>query len=436
MKKIFWMFWLAITVTIAGYYLYTMIYAENKESMLIGETTHGHYQIELACDTCHSTAFGGTEVLHNACVSCHQEELDAANDSHPRKKFNDPRNVDLLKTIDARYCTTCHQEHVNHANVQMGVTLPTDYCYYCHQDIAEHRPSHEGLEYDSCASAGCHNFHDNRALYERFLVENSGGPWVKSHAHIPLANYAASDSSWRDPILSSEFIAHQEAHPNITNAVALSAHGEAGMSCGHCHQTEQGDWLDSPSIESCAQCHQNEVHSYQQGKHGMRLAQQLPGLETQNARLPMRSESAAQPHSCVSCHRAHEFDRQFARQDACLQCHSDTHSLNFKNSPHAQINSSTGEKNHEDMNVACATCHLPRLPVTKNGEQLWQVQHNQNDNLRPNEKMIRTVCMHCHSLEFSIDALADPELINNNFHGKPSQHIPSIDWALQREFQN
>ena len=58
--------------------------------------------------------------------------------------------------------------------------------------------------------------------------------------------------------------------------------------------------------------------------------------------------------------------------------------------------------------------------------------HNQNDTLRPNEKMIRPVCMSCHSLEFAIDALADPALIANNFSGTPMRHIESIDWALNR----
>jgi hypothetical protein len=46
--------------------------------------------------------------------------------------------------------------------------------------------------------------------------------------------------------------------------------------------------------------------------------------------------------------------------------------------------------------------------------------------------MIRPVCLQCHSLDFSIDALADKALIENNFSGKPSVHIPSIDWALKR----
>ena len=58
--------------------------------------------------------------------------------------------------------------------------------------------------------------------------------------------------------------------------------------------------------------------------------------------------------------------------------------------------------------------------------------HNQNDTLRPNEKMIRPVCMECHSLEFAIDALADPNLVERNFAGTPDRHIESIDWAVSR----
>ena len=40
------------------------------------------------------------------------------------------------------------------------------------------RPSHAGLGFAGCALAGCHNYHDNRALYEDFLVAHAGRPWV------------------------------------------------------------------------------------------------------------------------------------------------------------------------------------------------------------------------------------------------------------------
>ena len=58
--------------------------------------------------------------------------------------------------------------------------------------------------------------------------------------------------------------------------------------------------------------------------------------------------------------------------------------------------------------------------------------HNPNAYLRPNEKMIRPVCMDCHGLGFAIDALADPALAANNFKGRPAVHVPGIDWAARR----
>jgi hypothetical protein len=63
----------------------------------------------------------------------------------------------------------------------------------------------------------------------------------------------------------------------------------------------------------------------------------------------------------------------------------------------------------------------------------WFVQHNQNDTLRPSEKMIRPVCQSCHGLSFALDALADAELVDRNFAGAPSVHVPSIDMAVARE---
>ncbi len=83
--------------------------------------------------------------------------------------------------------------------------------------------------------------------------------------------------------------------------------------------------------------------------------------------------------------------------------------------------------------VTCATCHMPRQSVEDEWEnEITIVNHNQNDNLRPNEKMIRSVCSSCHGLRFTIDALADETLVRKNFRGKPQTHIESIDWVLRR----
>jgi hypothetical protein len=63
------------------------------------------------------------------------------------------------------------------------------------------------------------------------------------------------------------------------------------------------------------------------------------------------------------------------------------------------------------------------------------VNHNQNENLRPNEKMVRSVCASCHGLPFTLDALADPALVRRNFSGRPAAHIQSIDWVLKLQEQ-
>ena len=47
--------------------------------------------------------------------------------------------------------------------------------------------------------------------------------------------------------------------------------------------------------------------------------------------------------------------------------------------------------------------------------------------------MIRTSCTHCHGVGFSIDALADEELILQGFTGEPSTSIDSIRWVLDHE---
>ena len=102
MNRWWWLGWLALTMALGGYYGFTLFQAENKQQLLIGEASHGHFQIELACSTCHTDAFGGQESIQEACVGCHAEELKDAHDSHPKKKFTDPRNADLLQVLSQK----------------------------------------------------------------------------------------------------------------------------------------------------------------------------------------------------------------------------------------------------------------------------------------------------------------------------------------------
>jgi predicted CXXCH cytochrome family protein len=432
-KKTIWIVWIMLTLAVSGFYLYKILEDDNKEILLIGDASHGHYQIELACDSCHTDAFGGEETMQEACESCHQNELDAAHDSHPKKKFNDPRNADLLKVINAKQCVSCHTEHQAEQTREMGVTLPEDYCYHCHEDVGKERKSHEGLAFDSCASAGCHNYHDNRALYEKFLVENSGGNWLKDISRIAKANNASVTALPKDAHHKLPFEDKQSAHPHVKDDWYHSSHAQADVQCGACHSDASQNWIEKPTIEQCSSCHAYETNTFKMGKHGMRLAQDLPAMDPHLSSL-MFTEDASAHNQCSSCHQPHAFDAEFAKQEACLSCHNDEHSLAFESSPHGKLSekAALGQIGEEEV-VTCATCHMPRLEEKKAGTIIVKVNHNQNDNLRPNEKMIRPVCMQCHSLDFSIDALADESLILNNFAHPPTDHIPSIDWALIRD---
>ena len=449
MKKILWIFWILISASLLAYFAYLNFYSEDKTDLLIGEATHGHHQIELACDACHIDPLGGPEVLQTACVDCHGDQLTQARDKHPLKKFTNPRNAELAETLDAKQCITCHTEHQLEQTGEMGLTIAEDFCFHCHEDVGINRPSHEGLTFETCASAGCHNYHDNRALYEDFLVQNAGKPWVLQISQLKQANFSHFNAEKPvSEIVSSEFSKLMTEkitqHPDIDQHWQASKHSQAGIGCVSCHSDNQdsAQWIEKPGLASCQTCHAGEVEGFTQGKHGMRLSSNLPKplspMSPALGRLEFTHESQHKELSCNSCHDVHQLNTQVAATESCLSCHADDHSQNYLESPHAALwkKELSGEL-EPGSGVSCATCHMPRIEGKGFVDEQKtikpvHVEHNQSLILRPNEKMIRPVCMQCHSLEFSIDALADETLIKNNFNGKPSVHIESIDWAVRR----
>jgi hypothetical protein len=434
-KFLVWATWGVATLA-GGLSLGGLMLAEDgKAVFLLGPTSHGHHQIELACTVCHTSPFGGTSALQGACLDCHGEELELAGDSHPKSKFTDPRNAATVDRLDARHCVTCHREHRPAQTGAMGVTLPGDFCVTCHADIGEERPTHTGMAFGTCASVGCHNFHDNRALYEDFLGEHGQGNWLDPSARLLLSN----GFRWRHPQWNG--VPQTEAdRPDPPSEILRlwlgSAHARTGVNCSGCH----GEAAVEPAtaaLARCADCHPEERAGFVAGKHGMRLASGLPAIDPVEAVLPMRAEAPQRTLSCVSCHGPHEVDRQFAAVEACLGCHDSEHVSAYRNSPHAAAwRAERSGAAPPRSGVSCATCHLPRERSQTPGERdLVRVIHNQNHNLRPSEKMIRPVCMGCHSLAFSIDALADPALVRNNFSGRPARHVESIDMAVGRLHQ-
>jgi hypothetical protein len=249
-------------------------------------------------------------------------------------------------------------------------------------------------------------------------------------------------SGWkpRQPltILEAEVPATVTASSIVMRDWASSAHAKGGVNCGDCHSrpaptSQTPTWSGHLDHTACATCHKSEVDGFLGGRHGMRLAQGLSPMTPGQARLPMKPAAAHQELGCASCHLPHRDNTRAAAVDACLACHDDAHSTAYKSSPHYALwLAETSGDALPGAGVSCATCHLPR-ETTGGGIPLVRVQHNQNLNLRPNEKMIRTVCLDCHGLAFSLDALADAALVRTNFAGRPARHVESLDLAIRRQ---
>jgi len=215
-------------------------------------------------------------------------------------------------------------------------------------------------------------------------------------------------------------------------------HAKAGVNCTACHeQTDAGSkvktWVEKPEHTACQTCHAAESNSFQEGKHGMRLKAGLPPMTPAMARLPMNPDNKHKELTCVSCHAAHTFDTQKAAKASCQTCHIDDHSVNFDNSPHAALwQAELDGVKPKGTGVSCSSCHMPRVWHEDDlGNERILVDHNQNNTLRPNDKMLRPVCLNCHGLGFAMDALADRDLIRNNFSGQPNVHVESIDMARE-----
>jgi predicted CXXCH cytochrome family protein len=425
----YWIGWSVIALAGTAY-LGFALFQGDRRMFLPGRTTAAHYQIEAACAACH-TPFAG--VTAQPCLRCHGDELTAADDSHPASKFTDPRNAPLLEILDARSCVSCHREHNDEITGAVGVTLPDDFCVRCHQDVGKERPTHAGLTFDTCGSGGCHNYHDNTALYQDFLLKHTSEPAVLPGGNVPDRTIRAQPAE-RLSAGDRDAPASVDVDAAIVSEWEASAHARAGVNCTGCHvpgtRTDgHSRWVERPTERACASCHDGEAKGFLAGKHGMRLANGLAPMTPALGRLPMKASAAGVELSCSQCHSSHGFDTAKAAVDACLACHDDAHSRAYIGSPHEVLwTREIAGNSRPGTGVSCATCHLPR---DERAPGTVLVEHNQNATLRPNEKMVRTVCLRCHGLAFSLDALADTALIRTSFRGWPAHQVDSIEMATR-----
>jgi len=433
-----WIIWVAFTLALAAYYANSLT-GDDKDVFLPGNASDGHYQIEKKCDTCHGDGFDDKETLQKSCVRCHSKELKAINDSHPKKKFTNPRNADRVALLDARYCTTCHIEHKTDKTLSMGVTLPEDYCFICHKDVAKNRPSHKGMSFETCDDAGCHNYHDNKALYEEYLVKHNDQKNHLDNIALPKKDlkkvFQEKNEKFKITLTEKDIDSPEEIEisQKIVYQWQTTAHAKSGVNCKDCHN-KKSEWVFKPSVKLCSKCHDKESEGFLASKHGMRLAEGLPAMKVKQARIPMRSDAGHKSIDCQSCHSDHSFNTKNAAIKACLNCHDDKHSKSYKKSQHYRSYLlSQNSSNSKDQGVTCATCHMPRISIYENYVERTLVDHNQNNTLRPNEKMVRAVCMNCHGLKFSLESLADNTLIENNFNGTPKRENKGFEMAMIRE---
>jgi len=455
----------------------------DKKVFLPGHTSAGHHQIEKKCEACH-TPMGG--VLQKACVDCHGDGLSVEEDSHSPGKFEDPRNALQLGKLDAAHCVECHREHRPEDTDRLSVSAKPGFCVECHRDVARERPNHKELAFTTCTNVGCHNFHDNRAVYTDFLVKHQTEPDLLARPVVallgsqataaaavapagsegasapaaPAAGPGGTPTATSDAVSAAAAVVAGVVGPapaptpaaiptppapdapseiedrgsqdaagrrDATVAWERSAHARAGVNCSACHRAEgkpTAAWTWRPDATvTCARCHADERRTFFGGKHGMRLAVGLPAMVPADALLPMKA-AVKNAHekglTCARCHDAHGPDLRLAAVETCESCHNDTHTRNYRLSAHyARWEAETSGTGAPGTGVSCATCHLPRT-IDRLGDtpRVW-VDHNQNANLRPVDKMARSVCMSCHGLSFSLASLADWGVIEGNFTAKP-----------------
>ena len=221
----------------------------------------------------------------------------------------------------------------------------------------------------------------------------------------------------------------EAAIAETTQRWETSAHALNDVNCSSCHQdAETKDFVAQPTYTSCQSCHEQSVDTFLLGKHGIRLLEGDSPLIPAMARLPMQADAKNLQMTCNTCHDVHSVNTVQAAVDSCLTCHSDTHSLNYENSRHAQLfEADRNLPRPSSRAVSCATCHLPRHQQGTGDNAITLVNHNNTYTLLPRDRMVQEVCMNCHGVEYSYNSIFDDALVETNFDHPPTQSMETFD---------
>ena len=255
--------------------------------------------------------------------------------------------------------------------------------------------------------------------------------WMRAIAPLLLAFCLLM--SWATPAQANGI--DQTHIDEATQLWQTSAHALNEINCSSCHETsDTNEFVARPGIESCQTCHQQDVDTFLLGQHGIRLLEGDPPLTPAMARLPMQPDAMTLQMTCNSCHDVHSVNTVQAAVDSCLTCHSDTHSLNYENSRHAELFAADRTLPRPSAtSVSCATCHLPRHQTGTGDNVFTLVNHNNTYTLLPRDRMVKDVCMNCHGMEYSYNSIFDDDLVEANFDAPPSLALETFD--LVRAFE-
>ena len=230
---------------------------------------------------------------------------------------------------------------------------------------------------------------------------------------------------------SAQLSVSQDDIDEIVGLWEGSAHALNDINCSSCHNNEEtNEFVAKPDQESCRTCHEQAVDTFLLGKHGIRLLEGQQPLQPKLARLKMHEEAFDKQMTCNTCHDVHSVDTMQASVDSCLTCHNDTHSVNYKNSRHAELFAADQGKElarPSSESVSCATCHMARHEVKKGDSKVILVNHNNTYNLKPRDRMVKEVCMNCHGIEYSYNSIFDDELVEADFDKPPTMEHESFE---------
>ena len=83
-----WILWIGLTLMGAGTVFAKLYIGGDRSVLLPGQTAGAHHQLEIACETCHTSKPFASQAklrkdINKTCETCHKDELKAADDSHP-----------------------------------------------------------------------------------------------------------------------------------------------------------------------------------------------------------------------------------------------------------------------------------------------------------------------------------------------------------------